>query len=101
MTCVGQETKRTNVIKQANTHSRSNTLSNKSNGPIKQPLNMRGSLPIRIGEHHCCTSWTAGSDGNEKLIYCHTGIHGDFAALEGGEGDFAEAVGCLVGEEFG
>ena len=63
---------------------------------------MGGGLALGVGEHHGRVAGRGGgADGDEELVDGHGGVDGQFAALEGGEGDVFEGVGGLVGEEFG
>ena len=63
---------------------------------------MRGGFALGIGEHHGgIAGGGGGTDGDEELVDGHGGVDGEFAALEGGEGDFFDGGGGFVGEEFG
>ena len=54
---------------------------------------MGGSFAVGVREHRCLLVGTAGPHGDKELVDGHGRVDGDLPALEGRQGDLADAVG--------
>lgn len=65
-------------------------------GAVEKPLDVGGGFARGVGEDCGGVGGGGLADGNEELVDGHGGVNGDFSTVEGFEGYFFDALGCLI-----
>mmetsp|Transcript_17563 Transcript_17563/g.36379 ORF Transcript_17563/g.36379 Transcript_17563/m.36379 type:complete len:448 (-) Transcript_17563:393-1736(-) len=77
------------------------SLGQKATGSVEHPLDVTRGLSIGVCEHRGLLVRSTAADGNQKLVDGHGCIDGDLASVKRFEFDLPNAIGSLVGKQFG